>query len=579
MQIKPESLTFWQLIQGRLFRIPDYQRAYSWRTKQRRELFNDLLQLHNKEHDFHFMATVVGLRGKEQKIGTDVFNSVEVVDGQQRLTTLVLLIKAIELALPYGKDKSSLADVIIKNDDHTLLLLQTNHDYQSIYTSFVRDGITPKIRVRTSQADQNLVDGVLETQGFLKEWRNVTGKDLTSLLAIIKNKLVFLYHEINDEKLVYTVFEVLNSRGLPVAWLDRTKAVLMGVVFESAENSDEMTKELHQIWSRIYRALGLKQGLSSEALRFAATLWDEQQANRVYSEEQSLEVFRKSVQSDMNHAINISEHLLKTTETLDRLAKDKSLAAVTKVSQARFLAAAIIQVYGHNDSHKASQELEVLLNQWERVSFRIFGFARKDSRTKVGEYVRLAKHLIATKPTFEHALGAIKELGEDYPIEQVLKEFVRQANAYEGWQEELLYFMYAREKALMVENRQINENEEWNSILSASLSDTIEHIYPQKAQAGHWSSFKGKDKEKTIHQLGNLVLLPPKLNSKLSNKPFADKQTEYRKVGLQCLDEVNKYSNNHAWSPESIKRRQADLLDWAKQRWDDVKLNNRKNEG
>lgn len=63
MQIKPESLTFWQLIQGRLFRIPDYQRAYSWRTKQRRELFDYLIQLHHKKHDFHFMATVVGVRG------------------------------------------------------------------------------------------------------------------------------------------------------------------------------------------------------------------------------------------------------------------------------------------------------------------------------------------------------------------------------------------------------------------------------------------------------------------------------------------------------------------------------------
>ena len=45
MQIKPESLTFWQLIQGQLFRIPDYQRAYSWRTKQRRELFDSFVFL------------------------------------------------------------------------------------------------------------------------------------------------------------------------------------------------------------------------------------------------------------------------------------------------------------------------------------------------------------------------------------------------------------------------------------------------------------------------------------------------------------------------------------------------------
>ncbi|PIP98807.1 MAG: hypothetical protein COZ36_06680 [Piscirickettsiaceae bacterium CG_4_10_14_3_um_filter_44_349] len=202
------------MIQGRLFRIPDYQRAYSWRPKQRRELFDDLIQLFQKPHEFHFMATVVGVRGSQQFIGTDVFNAVEVVDGQQRLTTLVLLAKAIELALSPGKDKDALAEAMIKNDEHTLLLLQTNHDYASIYTRFIRDGFVPQAVLCESQADQNLVDGIFEVQAFLQEWTEATGADLLSLLANIKNRLVFLYHEINDEKLVYTVFEVLNSRGL-----------------------------------------------------------------------------------------------------------------------------------------------------------------------------------------------------------------------------------------------------------------------------------------------------------------------------------------------------------------------------
>lgn len=570
MQIKPESLTFWQLIQGRLFRIPNYQRAYSWRTKQRRELFEDLIQLQHKKHDFHFMATVVGVRGEQQTIGTDVFNLVDVVDGQQRLTTLVLLTKAIALALSSGKDKDALAEAIIKNDDHTLLLLQTNHDYNSIYTCFIRDGLLPQKSTYESQADQNLADGISEVQCFLKEWCDIPGENLTSLLAIIKNKLVFLYHEINDEKLVYTVFEVLNSRGLPVAWLDRVKAVLMGVVFEKSVNPHEMTTELHQIWSRIYRALGLKQGLSSEALRFAATLWDNQLANRVYSEEQALEVFRHAVQVDINNATKVSRHLLKTTETLDQLTKNKALAAVTKVSQARFLAVAIIQVYGQNKDPQEQQAMRSLLKQWERVSFRIFGFARKDSRTKVGEYIRLAKKLITSTPDSKEALTEIQALGADYPIDDVIKEFARHANAYEGWQEELRYLMYAREKDLMKENQQINENEELDRILSASLSDTIEHIYPQTAQEKKWPCFKSENKENLIHRLGNLVLLPPRLNSKLSNKSFKDKQLEYRKVGLQCLDEIKEYTENDSWTTVSINNREKKLLEWAKKRWDDI---------
>ena len=61
MQIKAESLTFWHVIQGQLFRIPDYQRAYSWRTKQQRKLFDDLIQLTHKKHNFHFTVTVLSV--------------------------------------------------------------------------------------------------------------------------------------------------------------------------------------------------------------------------------------------------------------------------------------------------------------------------------------------------------------------------------------------------------------------------------------------------------------------------------------------------------------------------------------
>lgn len=568
MQFKPESLTFWQLVQGRLFRIPEYQRAYSWRTKQRRELFDDIIQLFQKKHDFHFMSTAVGIKSGVKTVGTDEFDLIEIVDGQQRITTLVILIKAIELKLAEGKDKSSLAEIMIKNDDYTLLLLQTNHDYLGIFSHFIKDGVVPQNRVFDSQADKNLAEGISEVLSFLDEWIEVTGTDLLTLLALIKNRLMFLYHEISDEKLAYTVFEVLNSRGLPVAWLDRTKAVLMGLVFENASNPQEMSKELHQIWARIYRALGLKQGLSSESLRFAATLWDQNQVNRVYSEEASLEVFRSAVQSDIGNAIKISEHLLQTTKTLDKLLKDKSLSAVTKVSQARFLAVAIIQIYEHSDFE--SGELEKLLEQWERVSFRIYGFARKDSRTKVGDYIRLAKKIINTSPTVEDALNQVRELGKEYPINKVLEDFSSLDNAYDGWQEELRYFMYAREKYLMNINSQLDENEEWARILSASLADTIEHIYPQTATQHDWPLFTEERKSVYAHRLGNLVLLPPKLNSRLSNKAFFKKQEEYRKVGLQCLDELESFLCQSSWSPEAIERREKELLDWAMGRWGDL---------
>ena len=81
------------------------------------------------------------------------------------------------------------------------------------------------------------------------------------------------FHETRDEEAVYTVFEVLNNRGLEVSWLAKLKSRLMEVVFETDQgNRSEHIDELHQIWGAFYGAVGLHDGVDSEALTFAATL-------------------------------------------------------------------------------------------------------------------------------------------------------------------------------------------------------------------------------------------------------------------------------------------------------------------
>ena len=94
--IQPKYLKLKELLSGRLFHIPAYQRAYSWERKQRDDLFLDIERLRMADNDaVHFMATMVGLSRDKKTIVTDEFQEVEVVDGQQRLTTLIILLKCL----------------------------------------------------------------------------------------------------------------------------------------------------------------------------------------------------------------------------------------------------------------------------------------------------------------------------------------------------------------------------------------------------------------------------------------------------------------------------------------------------
>jgi len=141
MAIKPDFFTFDTLLQKNLFRIPNFQRAYSWETKQRKDLFDDILKLSKYPDRHHFMSTIVCLNTKPKvEVGVDEFQVLNVVDGQQRLTTLIIILKSISKVLDsnYGekKEKNKIEELLIK-DEERLILLQTNHDSNDIFRKYL----------------------------------------------------------------------------------------------------------------------------------------------------------------------------------------------------------------------------------------------------------------------------------------------------------------------------------------------------------------------------------------------------------------------------------------------------------
>ena len=130
IDIQPQHLTLTKLLDNRLFEIPDYQRAYSWTSRERKDLFDDIEKAFTKT-EIHFMATVVCLRRNLINLGTDVYHQLDIVDGQQRLTTIILLLNAIKMALTKSNQERNfqeISDLLVKVDGDNLLLLQTNHD-------------------------------------------------------------------------------------------------------------------------------------------------------------------------------------------------------------------------------------------------------------------------------------------------------------------------------------------------------------------------------------------------------------------------------------------------------------------
>ena len=558
LDIQPKYLSLDDLFYGRLFRIPQYQRNYSWQKKQREDLFDDILfTWNNGKTKPHFMSTVVGLQREKRTIATKEHQVIEIVDGQQRITTLIILLKAISNVLDQSelvqdKIRVELEHLLVKDDEATLLLLQTNHDSSHYFVNYLKTGLHPKSETASTLADKELLSCMEDCEGFVTNWM-AKDDSLYELVSLLKNRLTFVFHEIRDESVVYSVFEVLNSRGLEVPWFDRLKSIFMAMVFESnSGNKNELIDVVHQLWTSIYAIVGKRIGMSSESLRFAATLSAEECPSRPINDESATDYFRKLSEGNPAKVIDNSLWIKTVTEALDKLISNRRINAVTKISQARLLATAINLRVDFTEDEK-----DRLLQRWEKVTFRIYGMFGKDARTLVGDYVRLAWRIKNENLSLEAVIKELTKIGNDYPIEEAVKE-LKQTDCYNGWEDEVRYFSYRYEEYLARKRGQVFNNEQWNRIWQETASKSIEHIYSQSRSDADW-----------IHWIGNLMVLPPRLNSSLGNLLPKEKIEEYKHTGLLSVLEVADKISKGKWDKNEIEKREEQLLEWALREWSD----------
>ena len=558
MNIQPQIVNLDTLFYRRLFRIPEYQRAYSWQRKHRQALFDDISRSQSSGNNrSHFMATIVGLRKETRTIITDQYHVIDIVDGQQRITTLVLLYKAIAKALdrtvPMQRNIAEEIDkILVKPDDVCPVLLQTNHDASDFFSNYLRTGEYSNPSCAKTLAQRSILSAMEECEAFVNEWQN-RSLTVADLVTHLKSHLTFILHEISDESLVYTVFEVLNSRGLDVSWFDRLKSMLMAVLFESGTgNKEEMIDEVHKLWSEIYRTIGLRLGLSTESLRFAATLRCEDCPNRPLNEEDSTKQLLALADGSPAGVINVTNWLKLVTETVDTLTANRRINAVTQIVHARLVAVAI-----NLRSDLNEEQVARALRRWESVTFRIFGMNGRDARTGIGTYVRLAWRIRNDKLTFSKIMQGLSELGAEYPIEESVDQ-LSTTDCYNGWREEFRYLLFAYEEYLSARADQNFNNEQWNRIWEANVSDSVEHIVPQSSGKRH------------VHWLGNLLLLPPGLNARLGALSASEKGESYVNTGLLVAQKVGELIKKESrWKEAEIRSREKELLRWASSRWAD----------
>jgi hypothetical protein len=294
---QPQRVNLQQLMAGRYFIVPNYQRHFAWQRKECEELFADVVATARNPDRQRFMSTITVIVPAGNSIypaPTDAsyteLRPFLVVDGQQRLTSLVILIAAIcrELLANGGLDSnaqipySNFVRTKLQNGEELLRLLpQDIPDHPGLMREFFLD-------IVEKMPQGKVFDHIIPAQKRLKEaqkvfeegLKNLTFMTPASLLTCITGRLIFILNTLSDVGQAGEVFEGINNRGLALSVLENLKAYAVYAVQSfrrgdglpsgvSTSNANELVDAFNNAIGMIYYHLdrvGLKDDDASDLL-------------------------------------------------------------------------------------------------------------------------------------------------------------------------------------------------------------------------------------------------------------------------------------------------------------------------
>lgn len=274
------------LFEGYAFQIPDYQRFYSWEHSHYEDLWNDLVNIVDERSRNHYMGTVI-CKDEQQGIISEEFTEnyrlYSIVDGQQRFTTLILLVKAIfdaysqieESILPdnaheqYQKlpvdqaETRFIQDCSLLGENEGFEIqnkLKLQQDDNDVFKAILRNEVNT-VEINTP-SEQRLVDAYRFFSKQLDQQRRDLSENkfielIGNLLRSI-HSLQFMVYTIESNEEATLIFESINDRGKALSNLDKTKSFLMHKIYltegdpgRTAVSLDEVQQRFGEIYSRL----------------------------------------------------------------------------------------------------------------------------------------------------------------------------------------------------------------------------------------------------------------------------------------------------------------------------------------
>ena len=547
--------------------IPDYQRAYVWDTDQVRDLLDDTISAYRENKEAQYFLGSMVLKINEKSDNNVSYTEYELLDGQQRITTVFLILACMrDMLTDYPQYQNSLAgfvyqaeDAILQQPERMRIIFNIRSDVRDFVNEHIKplhgtcDSALLKDKMQAKDVNisiRNMANAMLVAHEFLEENKS----EIIGYLSYFLNKVLMIYVATEELQDAFQLFTVLNNRGVKLSSSDILKA----------ENLKELSAADRTSW---------------------ATRWEEMETyfgeefDKFLSHIRTILVKKKQTTTLLKEF----DEFVYSNQEYDRT--QKKYVPRTPILRRGRDTFELLYSYYHTYQEVFDTDHSVVTGDYEITNYLklmetgfgadywiapVLDYYRKYRRRGFVAFLKAldrklsADWITAASPSvrMENVNAILREIEASQDSAALLQSKTFTINKSD-FERVINGDIYGRSfaKYLLLKLDLIYRGSSTPMIPQAIAS--IEHILPRNPSAdSQWvKDFSAAEREEWTNKLGNLVLISRRKNTAQGNRDYVEKKEKYFEKNIEMFpNSIRIYQNYPEWKLSNLKKNHSDVV-------------------
>ena len=583
------------LIGNRIFDVPVFQRSYAWERKNLEDLWEDLYYMDpSKKH--YFGTVLLKDSGKTAQTAVDTLKRFDVIDGQQRLTTVLILLREVISQLKrvsaqhLQEEVGALEKRYLRDGEHYKInpLGDDGHFFHHV----IIDGNEFLSKDTATHSQRRLADAKAFFRERLLDEEERQSSKYQAFLVRFKRKiddLQLIQYQVSSDADAIRIFETVNDRGRPLSNLEKTKSFLMHTSYLGIEDEGEVAGRLEELnghFSRIYRHFEAASGTRHmERLRMG-----EDDVHRYHfinyissgsTSSRPLESLKDHIREMLKrdqgecaeyalmYAKDLERAFYAVREIADTYRGDKEGGTLSRIFMLERMGNIFpLLIASWLKFSSRPSRMEKILKLLEAFIVRVYVIGGWRSDAGGSRFNRMARRVHQGKLTYADLLRELRSMNREYQSDGKFRRSFDWEDFYTRFSpRDIKYLLTEYETHLRRKSDLPLALSTREKILSSGYE--VEHIWAQ-SPSSEMSEDEEVEHSQNVHRLGNLTIASASWNKSMGNKSFQRKRwrsknrPSYSNSNLLVQKELAELT---AWNVEEISERERRIVQFALQRW------------